>query len=262
MAIGKRALLLARLDAIGVSLARSGNGMALIGLGSAGSEISRLDQYSDLDFFAVVEAGHKNEYLENLAWLSSICPIAYAYRNTRDGYKLLFEDAVFCEFAVFEPPELCHIPFAPGRIVWRKDSVPESLLLPEQDRLAPEEHSVEWLTGEILTNLYAGLSRNCRGEKLSAMRSIQVHAVDRLLQLAARFETETSAARDTFALERRFEQRYPVSAQALPEFVQGYGRNIESALAILDFLERHVEVNPAMKQAIAELCISDTGNRS
>lgn len=82
MATGMQELLLERLDAIGASLARSGNGLAMIGLGSTGLELERLDQYSDLDFFAIVETGHKNEYLESLAWLSSICPISFVYRNT------------------------------------------------------------------------------------------------------------------------------------------------------------------------------------
>lgn len=254
MATGKQELLLERLNAIGASLARSGNGLALIGLGSAGLELDRLDQYSDLDFFAIVETGHKNEYLGNLEWLSSICPIAFTYRNTRDGYKLLFQDSVFCEFAVFETPELRHIPYAPGRIIWKKDNVAEALLMPEPIRHAPEEHSSEWLVGEVLGNLYTGLSRNSRGEKLSAMRFIQVYAVDRLLELSAGFETTAAAARDIFAFERRFEQRCPVCAQALPEFIQGYERNVESALAILAFLESHVEVNPAMKRAIEDLC--------
>lgn len=86
------------------------------------------------------------------------------------------------------------------------------------------------------------------------MRAIQVYAVDRLLELTTKLETATPVARDIFAIERRYERRYPVGAQALPEFIQGYKRNVESALAILAFLESHVEVNPAMKRAIEELC--------
>ena len=44
--------LLKRLDDIGQSLERSGHALALIGLGSVGVELDRLDSYSDLDFFA------------------------------------------------------------------------------------------------------------------------------------------------------------------------------------------------------------------
>ncbi len=109
-------ILLKRLDNIGQSLKQSGHGLALIGLGSVGLELDRLDAYSDLDFFAIVEAGYKHAYLEDLSWLSVLSPIAFCFRNTKDGFKLLFADGVFCEFAVFEPKELESIPFAPGRV--------------------------------------------------------------------------------------------------------------------------------------------------
>ena len=66
--------LLARLDDIGESLRRSGNALALIGLGSVGLERNRLDRYSDLDFFAIVEPGHKARYIDTLDWLESLTP--------------------------------------------------------------------------------------------------------------------------------------------------------------------------------------------
>lgn len=253
MSTPKQALLLSRLDDIGAALAHSGKALALLGLGSVGNESERLDEYSDLDFFAIVERGCKNEFIDDLGWLSSICPIAFSYRNTRDGHKLLFQDGVFCEFAVFEMHELHDIPFAPGRVVWKKADVADTLLQPDPARFAMEEHSVEWLLGEALGNLYVGLSRHARGERLAAMRAIQVHAVDRLLELCAKIEPGISAGRDPFARERRYEQRHPTSAQALPGFMQGYERNVESALAILAFLDRHFTLNGAMRQAIMEL---------
>jgi len=39
-------------------------------------------------------------------------------------------DGVFCEFAVFEPQELPAIPFAPGRVVWKRDGVDAAIALP------------------------------------------------------------------------------------------------------------------------------------
>jgi hypothetical protein len=74
----------------------------------------------------------------------------------------------------------------------------------------------EWLVGEALTNLYVGLGRYRRGEKLSAARFIQNYAVDRILDLAARIEAEQPAFKDQFASERRFEQRFPELASRLP----------------------------------------------
>jgi hypothetical protein len=255
MSPSKPELLLSRLDEIGASLARSGKALALIGLGSVGLERERLDQYSDLDFFAIVETGRKRDFLDDLSWLGGIRPLAYAFRNTPDGHKALFDDGVFCEFAVFEEPELAHIPFAPGRMVWKRDGVSDDLRFPRHHPAGPEDRSTEWLLGEALTNLYTGLGRYRRGEKLAAMRLIQVFAVDRVLELAEK-QGPLVDHRDPFALERRIEQRNPGITPALVAFTQGYDRSVESARAILGFLEERFEVNPAMRRAILELCDS------
>ena len=247
-------LLLKRLDEIGRSLAQSGHALALIGLGSVGLELDRLDAYSDLDFFAIVEEGYKQAYLDSLQWLSEIQPIAYSFLNTKDGYKALFEDGIFCEFAVFEPAELKSIPFAAGRIVWKRGDVPDTLSQPPTSPTAESKRTKEWLLGEALTNVYVGLQRDKRGEKLSATRFIQGYAVDRLLELIEYVENAEEVQRDPFVNERRFEQRFPTVASQISTCMQGYEKNPESALAILVFLETHFEVNHAIAKAIRELC--------
>ncbi|MGE5377698.1 MAG: hypothetical protein ACM3XO_21770 [Bacteroidota bacterium] len=246
--------LLTRLDEIGHSLEQSGHALALIGLGSVGLELDRLDAYSDLDFFAIVERGYKTTYINSLDWLSNVQPIAYSFQNTKDGYKLLFADGIFCEFAVFELDELVHIPFAAGRIVWKQLDMPDTLGQPASAPPAPSKPGRDWLLGEALTNLYVGLQRDRRGEKLSAMRFIQNNAVDRLLELTEFIETENESHRDPFAGERRFEQRFPGLAPAIATWMQGYERNRESALEILSFLEKHFAVNETMRGAIRRLC--------
>jgi hypothetical protein len=245
--------LLERLDAIGESLKASGNALALLGLGSVGTETARLDAYSDLDFFAIVREGFKARYIDNLDWLSNVNPIAYAFRNTDDGYKVLFADGIFCEFAVFEPQELATIPFSAGRIVWKAADFDESLCQPGLP--SPEFlKSVEFHLGEALTNLYVGMGRYHRGEKLSAARFIQKYAVDQILLLAPQIETPQPTFVDYYSKDRRFEQRFPMLAAKLPDFVQGYDRSPESALAILQFLESHFEVNGAIAAQIRILC--------
>jgi len=104
-----------------------------------------------------------------------------------------------------------------------------------------------------LTNLYVGLGRFRRGEKLSAARFIQLYAVDRIVELAKLVEREGVVSKDEFDKERRFEQRFPRLGQELPDFIQGYKRSVESAQAILKYLERHFEVNQAMADAIRQL---------
>ena len=245
-----RQRLLDRLDSIATALRDSGAGLALLALGSVGRETERIDAYSDLDFFAIVKAGSKPHFMQNLDWLAS--PIAYAFQNTPDGYKVLYEDGIFAEYAVFEPDDLTPIPFAPGRIVWKAAEFDESLVAPRV-RSAPK-YALEWLLGEALTNLYVGLGRYWRGEKLAAMRLIQVHAVDKILNLAPYIEPDQPTQRDPFADERRFERRFPGVAQHLQDFVQGYARTPESAQAILAFLDAHFEINATIKARILDLC--------
>ncbi len=248
--------LLERLDAIGASLKDSGNALALLGLGSVGLETERLDDYSDLDFFVIVKPGVTARYLDRLDWLAALCPLVYTFRNSVAGYKALFADGIFCEFGVFEAHELHTIPFTQGRLIWKDDSFEETLCMPQpkQHRENPVEGTNEWHLGEALTNLYVGLGRVHRGEKLTGTRFIQSYAIDHVLALTSMLETAQPYEEDPFSKERRYEVRYPQTAQYLPSFIRGYEQNVESALAILAFLEQHFEVNPAMSAAIRELC--------
>jgi hypothetical protein len=249
--MSKKERLLHRLDEIGQSLAQSDGALALLGLGSVGQELARLDDYSDLDFFVIVRPEHKDRFIADLDWLSRIQPVAYAFQNTADGHKLLFADGIFCEFAVFEPDELAQIPFTPGRLVWQAADFDTASL--DKPTATKSERSIEWLVGETLTNLYVGLGRYRRGEKLSAARFIQGHAVDRVVDLAARIEAGQSGWGDPFDGARRFEMRFGDTAVHLPQFIPGYDHSPAAAQAILEFLDQHFTVNPAMKQAILAL---------
>lgn len=242
-----------RLDAIGRSVANSQHGLAVIGLGSVGIELSRIDQYSDLDFFVIVEDGSKKQYLENLDWLSSVAPIAYYFQNTADGFKILYADGIFCEMAVFDISELEKIPFAEGRFVWKAAHISDELRIPKSTEGQQTPQGEEWLLGEALTNMYIGLCRFWRGEQLSAARFVQGYALDRIVDLSSRLATAGDAPADVFMPERRYEQRYPELAAHLPAFMQGYEKTPASARAMLDFLDSNFDINPAIKAEIIKL---------
>jgi len=178
-------VLFARLDRIGQALRDSGRALALIGLGSVGLERGRADAWSDLDFFAIVEPGSKARYIDRLDWLAAAHPLAWHFRNTADGYKALMADGVFCEFAVFEPQELPYVPFAPGRVVWKRDGVDDAIAIPRLAAPPPRTTDETWIVGDALGCLFVGLQRWHRGERLSAARLVQGHALDRLIELDA-----------------------------------------------------------------------------
>ncbi len=254
-----KAALLQRLDAIGRVVADTGHALALLALGSVGTEQDRIDAYSDLDFFVVVQDGYEAAYRADLGWLRAVWPIGYCFQNTLHGYKLLFADGIYAEFAVFSETELAQMTFPAARIVWKAAGVDDRIRLPQRVTPPNPPRPLEELLGEVLTNLYVGLGRYRRGERLSAARLIQGHAVDRLVEAAPLLAEAQAAHRDAFGPERRFEQRFPTVAQALPQFMQGYDRSPESAAAMLTFLEQHWAVDPAMHQAIRALLPAHLG---
>jgi hypothetical protein len=245
--------LLARLDALGRVLADRGDALALLGLGSVGADIARLDDHSDLDFFVVVEDDAKQRYLADIDWLEALGPIAFEFANTADGRKVLFEDGLYAEYAVFTLAELADAAYTAARVVWRRDDAPAGLEHPRHAAPPRPPEPIEWHVAEALTNLYVGLHRDLRGERLSGMRLIQVHAVDRLIIVLDLLGRAGAARQDAFAVDRAVERRLDASLLPLHALAPGYDHNREAALAILDALEGLVPVDARMAQAIRDL---------
>jgi hypothetical protein len=245
--------LLGRLEALAAALALRPDALALLALGSVGREPERIDAWSDLDFFVIVRPGAKATYVRELDWLAAAHPIAWAFRNTADGYKALMADGVLCEFAVFEPQELPGVPFAPGRWVWRReDEVPEHWATPVPP--LPTAQPADWRVGEALSNLLVGLQRYLRGERVAAMRMVQVYAMDRLMELIDAAEPHASGvSRDPFTADRRFELRHPARASDVRRWAPGIDRMPEAALALLDELGRHQALPEAVAARIRAL---------
>jgi hypothetical protein len=254
MRMTRKEYTLKRLDEIAHALQATGDGVALIGVGSCGAELERMDDWSDLDFFAIVRPGKKQQYIDNPDWLSVPAPVAFVFMNTHDGFKLLYADGVFCEMAVFEPDDMKTIPFAAPRVIWSAPEFDPAWAVPHVfgDASRPPldvNHSL----GEALTNLYVGLQRFHRGEKLSALQFVQSYAVRQVMLLAEQREQPLNGWRDPWVVERRIETRYPALAAELPAMMQGYERTPESAAAILAHLEAHYPVNAALAAAIRGL---------
>lgn len=244
-----------RLADIAEGLARSGGGLALLGLGSAGLERERLDEWSDLDFFAIVEAGRKPAYLADLAWLEGGCRLSWRFANTKDGFKLLYEDGIFAEMAVFEPAELAAVPYSPGRLVWAREGFDRAMLEPRNTSgRAWTPPSIEHAAGELLSCLYVALCRFRRGEKLSAWRFAQVYCLDRFLELLEMLEPDAGRqGQDPYSRDRRFEARFPGEAERLGEFLRGYEGTPAAVLSLLAWLEERVGADAAMAKEIRRL---------
>jgi hypothetical protein len=245
--------MLRRLDDLAAYLATRGDVLALLGLGSAGTEHDRMDDHSDLDFFVVVDDGAKDRYLSDIDWLAAAHPVAYSFANERNGRKALFADGVFVEYGIFTVDELARLPFAGARIVWQRAAdAPPGLAECGPPLAGPPFDTVEFHLNEALTNLYVGLHRELRGERLTAARFIQTYAVDRIIALL-NLTAPAGHRRDSFEASRRVEQAYPPEVLPLATMVPGYEGNWAAAQFTLDWLSERFPVDLTIAAAIQQL---------
>lgn len=244
--------LLERLVALADSVRERGGVIAVLGLGSVGTDLERLDDHSDLDFFVVVDDGAERRFRDELDWLE-VAPVVYSFPNSIHGRKVLWEDGLYAEYAVYTLDELRSGSYFGARVIWRRDDAPDAIEhlgrpLPPSPYLTPE-----YQVGEALTNLFVGLHRDLRGERLAATRLIQTHAIDRLLTYLDLTGEGARQAQDPFAVERGAERRFSPDVLPLAAMVTGYERNRDAALAILEWLEARVEVSRPLADAIRAL---------
>lgn len=250
----RKEALFQRLDNIGQVLAQKEGALLLLGLDSVGSETERADDYSDLDFFVITENGKKQRFIDHLDWLKEAYPLAYAFQNAEVGYKIMFEDGIYGEYAVFDESETDQLIYSKGRVVWKADAYENAEIETPKTKLPKlKSESIDHAINEALTNLYVGLCRYARGEKLSAVRFIQGYAVDSILSILHLLEQEVDYYPDPFGNDRRLEQRYPQFALLLADMMQGYDRVPDSAIHILSYLEGVYAVNPKLTEEIRRL---------
>lgn len=232
------------LESLSGAAQKSSHAIALVGAGSAGAEVARMDQYSDIDFFLIVEDGFSSEFINDNSWFGRDLPIVFAFRDTDHGNKALLENGVFLEFAIFTQAELAQNGIPGLRTIWSKSG----FSLPDLSAKQPTVREVSFYVDQALSNLLVGALRLRRGERLAALGMIERYALTNLLT-AYRVKNKLTV-QDPFNIERRAEQSLGVDFAAL---VQGYERLEQSSAKILAFAEENFEVNAPIVQSIREL---------
>ena len=232
------------LETLAIAAQQSPHAIALVGAGSAGAESSRMDEYSDIDFFLIVENGFSADYINDNSWFGSLMPIVFAFRDTEHGNKALLENGVFLEFAIFSEAELALFGIPGLRTIWSKSG----FTLPDFPSKEISEREISYYVNQALSNLLVGGLRLKRGERLAALVMIERHALTNLLN-AYRLKNNLKIE-DPYVIERRAEQALGVDFAPL---IQGY-ENLEGSLAeILNFAENNFEVNAEIALAIRTL---------
>ena len=235
------------LETLSLAAQKSPHAIALVGAGSAGAESSRMDEYSDIDFFLIVEGGFSANFINDNSWFGSLLPISFAFRDTEHGNKVLLENGVFLEFAIFTEAELALFGISGLRTIWSKPG----FTLPDFPSKEISEREISYYVNQALSNLLVGALRLKRGERLAALVMIERHALTNLLN-AYRLKNNLKIE-DPYVIERRAEQALGVDFAPL---IQGYENLKGSLVEILKFAENNFEVNSSIVQAIRMQLIS------
>ena len=235
------------LEVLALAAQNAPGAIALIGAGSAGAEISRMDQYSDIDFFLVVEEGVSSRFIDDNSWFGRELPIVFSFRDTEHGNKVLLENGVFLEFAIFTEAELAQNGIPGLRTIW----CASEFSLPDLSAKQPSTRELSYYVDQALSNLLVGALRLRRGERLAALAMVERYALTNLLT-AFRVKNNLKTE-DPFNIERRAEEALGVD---LAELVQGYEKVEHSLQNLLIFAERNFEVNGAIARSIRDTLVS------
>lgn len=246
---------LSRIEAIRQTVAASGRFRALLGCGSTGQEIARMDRWSDLDLFFVVKPECAAATRASLEWLEPAAPIAWRFRFLDDAWKVLYADGVFAEFGIVTEDQLSGIPYAPARLIWAEPGFDAALC---HSRVAvpqpPPRDAAGW-ANEAAALLLIALWRHRRGEILAAWMALHGPVMTAFLELAALTLEKPRAANitasiDPFVPQRRFEFRYPGSSRALARLFGSWEDLPQAARAMCEEINTLQPLDASLEAAI------------
>lgn len=199
--------------------------LGLVALGSM-ADSSRVDRWSDHDFFWVVRPGRQEHYRQNVDWLPERDEIVLSVRETAHGLKVLYTSGHLLEFAVFDPDEI-HLARANDYAVLVDGGGIAEAMTAIVARSAPEPVDPGHELGMVISQLLVGTGRHARGEKLSGQAFVKSQALQHLLRLfgavlaagqgSDRPGHEPVVELDNLDPLRRFEQVHPELGAAIGE---------------------------------------------
>lgn len=211
------------------------NVQGLMFAGSA-ADLSRVDEYSDQDFYLVVADGHGEEFRRNLSWLPRVEEITLSPRETDHGLKVFYQDGTMLEFAVFEVGELPnHLAPKDNRVVYDTGGI-----APVIDEISKKSKPRDFRPSDeyqlFLTILHIGAGRIKRGEIIAGAQHIKSYAINHLLGLIRHYQKSETDSADTLNRYRRFEFDYPEIGREIGILIEG--ESLKCAIGLLHIADR------------------------
>jgi len=195
------------------------NVLGLIALGSMSATDYMPDRYSDHDFFVVVKKGFEGWYKTTREWLPDFQNIVLHYKETEHGVKVVYQNGHLLEFAIFTLEELYVSRINRYRVIFERTSLErilQEIVIRTQSQAKNENSSIEFLTGQFITNTLVGVGRYKRGEEMSGHKFVKFYALNHLLILIeSKIASDTQSLLDNLDPFRRLERVYPEIADKL-----------------------------------------------
>ncbi len=207
-------------------------GLVLLGSASQAGE-ARRDEWSDHDFFALIEAGRGPGIRPDLRWLPDPDRIALTAREGEIGFAVVYDDGHVFEFAFSEAGEL-DASLAGDATVVVDDLAGTAATLIGQARTradAGDRFDPANDTRLVLVKLLIGVGRARRGEVLNAGAFVRTWAVQCLVRaIRGRFSERSTTLRDNIDPVRRFERDFPEWANRIAISVEAPVENAARSL--------------------------------
>lgn len=183
---------------------------AIIGLVLVGSaaETERVDEWSDHDFFVITEKGEQETLRADLSWIPNFEAIAFFFRETEHGLKVVYKSGAVLEFAVFDCDELATCVINHQHLAYSNDEVMRALARANSQINSPDRSDDLSDFRHFLSLLIIGVGRARRGEVLTAGAGIRSAGAELLVKLLTRHLPKDDRL-DKLAVWRRFEFVFP-----------------------------------------------------
>ena len=191
--------------------------IGLVFVGSA-ADTKRVDQWSDHDFFVITKDGEQERLRQDLSWLPNFEHVAFSFRETAHGLKVLYLNGSVLEFAIFDCAELAACQVNHHALAFGSPEVTTALSVAAA-RLH-EPLGIDPLVDfrHFLALLVIGVGRARRGELLTAGIGIRSGALSSLLKVFSHLLGPDDRL-DQLDHSRRFELVHPLIGTRLAEAV-------------------------------------------
>lgn len=231
--------------------------LALVAVGSMAQQDYQPDEWSDHDFFVITIHGVQEDMRRDLSWLPRPDELVFSFRETEHGMKALYAGGHLLEFAIFNKDELQMARINRYQVLLDKAEIAPKLAelaLTTQDFAAQASTNPNRRFAEFLMNLFVGVGRYARGERLSGHQFIKTHALTHLLRLLAEFHvSETQHLLDNLDPFRRFERVFPVLGTEINRILGHTPLLAAEGLLVLAVQELRPFLTPFPEAAVTEV---------